>query len=184
MATLLPYRRCVSEALSIHGALSPGDIKRLTKLTRATTVGPTATYYAGVTAPVISAATAIFAKSGLQSAGIDPLIVFFVSTLLAAMSGIVWYLIFMRWSYRHTFGRGSELSELTRLEAGRSGLTVARGAITTHIAWSAVDDVHVRRGYTAVLATGTDAIVIPDRWFANAQDRQRFVEALHARGDI
>lgn len=173
----------MNDTVSIRGSLSAADIKRLTKLTRATTVGPTATYYAGVTAPVISAAMAIFSKTALQSAGLSDYLVFFVSTMLAAMSGIVWYLIFMRWSYRHTFGRGSELSEPTELNADASGLTVARGPITTHIAWSAVDGIHVKRGYTAVLATGTDALVIPDRWFASAADRQRFIEVLSARGD-
>ena len=170
--------------LTVSGALAPKDIKRLTSLTRASVVGPTATYYAGVTAPVISAAMAIFSKSALQGAGFSDYWTFMLSALLAAVAGIVWYLIFMRWSYRHTVGRGRELSEPTHISAGPKALSVRRGPIETRIGWEAVTSVHVKRGYIAVLAEGADALVIPDRWFGEDGDaRNAFVERLSARGD-
>lgn len=174
----------MSETLTISGALTAKDIKRLTQLTRASTVGPTATYYAGVTAPIISAAVALFTKSAFQSAGVSDYWTFFGSTLMAAMAGIVWYLIFMRWSYRHTFGRGSELSEPTQVLADPAGVELRRGPITTRIAWPAVEAVHLRTGYTAISARGADAIIIPDRWFdGDKTARQAFAEFLTARGD-
>jgi len=170
--------------LTVSGALAPKDIKRLTSLTRASVVGPTATYYAGVTAPVISAAMAIFSKSAFQGAGFSDYWTFTLSALLAAVAGIVWYLIFMRWSYRHTVGRGRELSEPTHISACPEALSVRRGPIETRIGWEAVTSVHVKRGYIAVLAEGADALVIPDRWFGKDGDaRKAFLERLSARGD-
>ena len=169
--------------LTVTGALAPKDIKRLMGLTRSSVVGPTATYYAGVTAPIISAAMAIFSKSAFQSVGLSAYWTFMLSALLAATAGIVWYLIFMRWSYRHTLGRGSELTEPTHISAGADVLAIKRGPIETRIAWEAVTAVHVKRGYVAVLADGADALIIPDRWFGkDGEARQAFLERLSARG--
>ncbi|MEM6665484.1 MAG: YcxB family protein [Pseudomonadota bacterium] len=157
----------------------------MTGLTRGSVVGPTATYYAGVTAPIISAAVAIFSKSAFQSAGLSDWWVFFLSALMAAIAGIAWYLIFMRWSYRHTYGRGSELTDPTRLDVGPSGLAVARGPIETKIGWDAVEEVYVRSDYVAVIATGADALVIPNRWFGkDAATQKAFLDVLMARGDM
>ncbi|MEO0464897.1 MAG: YcxB family protein [Pseudomonadota bacterium] len=170
---------------SISGKLSEKDIKRLTSLTRGSVVGPTATYYAGVTAPIISAAVAIFSKTAFVAAGLPNWWVFFLSTSMAALSGIAWYLIFMRWSYRHTFGRGSELTDPTTFAAGPEGVSVTRGPIETRIGWDAVDEVHVRNSYVAVVSTGADAMVIPNRWFGKDKAaRQAFLDVLSARGDM
>ncbi|MEM1149678.1 MAG: YcxB family protein [Pseudomonadota bacterium] len=169
--------------LTVSGALAQKDIKRLMGLTRSSVVGPTATYYAGVTAPIISAAMAIFSKTAFQSVGLSAYWTFMLSALLAAVAGIVWYLIFMRWSYRHTVGRGRELSEQTLVSAGPDVLSVQRGPIETRIQWDAVTDVHVKRGYVAVLAEGADALIIPDRWFGKDKNaRKAFLERLSARG--
>jgi len=169
--------------LTVSGALTQKDIKRLVGLTRASVIGPTATYYAGVTAPIISAAMAIFSKTAFQSIGLSGYWTFMLSAMLAAISGIVWYLIFMRWSYRHTVGRGSELTEPTHISAGADVLSVRRGPIETRIRWDAVTAAHVKRGYLAVLADGADALVVPDRWFGKDKDaRQAFLERLSARG--
>ncbi|MEL6662639.1 MAG: YcxB family protein [Pseudomonadota bacterium] len=174
----------MTPALSISGALAPKDIKRLTSLTRSSVVGPTATYYAGVTAPIISAAMAMFSKTAFQAINFTPYWVFMLSAMLAAIAGIVWYLIFMRWSYRHTVGRGRELSEPTHVSVDEDVLSVQRGPIETRIAWEAVTDVHVKRGYIAVLADGADALVIPDRWFGkDTAARKAFLARLSARGE-
>ncbi|MEM1105226.1 MAG: YcxB family protein [Pseudomonadota bacterium] len=169
--------------LTVSGILGEKDIKRLTALTRTSTVGPTATYYAGVTAPIISAAMAIFSKTAFQGAGVSAYWTFMLSAMLAAVAGIVWYLIFMRWSYRHSAGRGLELTAPTQVSAGREALAVRRGPVETRIDWEAVTAVHVKPGYVAVLANGADALVIPDRWFGkDAGARKAFLACLSARG--
>ena len=162
----------MTDRLEIAGHLSHNDVKRLAKLTRASTVGPTATYYAGVTAPVIAAGVAIISKSAFQAAGVPSYWVLMFAALLAAMTGIVWYLIFMRWSYRHTYGRGAELTDETSIALEDRGLTIRRGEIETRIGWPAVTRVLQRRGYTAIIAEGTDAIIVPDRWFAKDKGRR------------
>lgn len=173
----------VDEAISIDGRLSEGDVRRLARLTRGSTVGPTATYYAGVTAPVISAAMAIFSKQAFQALELPSWWVFFLSACLAALAGIAWYLIFMRWSYRHSYGRGSELTDPTGLTIDADAITLRRGHIETRIGWPAVSAIHDRRGYIAIVADGADAIVIPDRWFAgDRQARSELLARLFARG--
>ena len=171
--------------LSISGTLSEKDIKKLTGLTRGSVVGPTATYYAGVTAPIISAAVAIFSKAAFQAAGLSDWWVFFLSASMAALAGIAWYLIFMRWSYRHTYGRGRELSDPTTLKADQVGVSVTRGPIETRIEWDGVEEVHVRGNYAAVIAKGADALVIPYRWFGRDADAKKaFLDLLVSRGDM
>ena len=173
----------MSAPVTISGDLSPVDLKRLTRLARRSTVGPTATYYAGVTAPVISAAVAIFGKTAFQALAMPAYWVFMFSAIMAAAAGIVWYLIFMRWSYRHSVGRGAELTEPTEISAGPDYISVRRGPIETRIGWEAVRAVHVRRGYIAVMADGADALVIPNRWYGRDRlARKTFHERLSARG--
>ncbi len=173
----------MSNASEIAGQLSEKDVKRLASLTRASMVGPTATYYAGVTAPVISAGVAIFSRTAFLSVGLSDYWALLLSALLAAFAGIAWYLIFMRWSYRSTFGRGAELTETTQIEVLTDGLVVTRGDIRTQIAWNAVENVQRRRGYTAILVRGADAIVLPDRWFKGGKaDRDAFLARLEAGG--
>ena len=170
--------------MNLSGTLSEKDVKRLVRLTRGSTIGPTATYYAGVTAPVISAAMAIFSKSAFQGVGFSAWWTFFLSAILAALAGLVWYLIFMRWSYRHTYGRGMELNSPTDITLDRDAVTVTRGAISTRIDWSAIEDIPDRRGYIAVIAHGADAIIVPNRWFdGDKAARKAFLARLAARGD-
>ena len=167
----------MTDRLEISGRLSQKDVKRLAKLTRASTVGPTATYYAGVTAPVISAGVAITSRGAFGSAGLSAYWTLMLSALLAAMTGIVWYIIFMRWSYRHTYGRGAELTDETRIATDDGALRIVRGQIELRIGWPAVVNVMQRRGYIAILAEGADAIVVPDRWFGKDKGAR---EAFHA----
>ena len=59
----------MSESVKTSGLLTEKDVKRLARLTRGGTVGPTAVYYAGVTAPVISAGMALLTRTAFKSVG-------------------------------------------------------------------------------------------------------------------
>ncbi|MCI4644449.1 MAG: hypothetical protein MRY64_06675, partial [Hyphomonadaceae bacterium] len=124
--------RLTAAPLCVSGDLAPGDLKRLTRLARRSTIGPTATYYAGVTAPIISAAVAIFGKTAFQAIDLPAYWVFMFSAMMAALAGIAWYLIFMRWSYRHTVGRGGELTERTDILACADCLSASNPSLWMH----------------------------------------------------
>lgn len=184
MAEDMALEHASDTKIRLSGTLAEKDVKRLVRLTRGSNIGPTATYYAGVTAPVISAAMAIFSKSAFQSINLGAWWTFFLSAILAALAGIVWYLIFMRWSYRHTYGRGIELTAPTDITVDRDALSVARGPISTRIEWPAVRAVHDRRGYIAVIVDGADALIVPNRWFKGDKSaRKAFLSRLTARGE-
>lgn len=159
--------------LNVSGQLLEKDIKKLARASRTSTIGPTALYYAGVTAPIISAGMALVAKSALGLVGATPYWQLLLSAIIAAFAGITWYLIFMRWSYRHKTGRGSELTEQTeiRLEAG--ALVLSRGPITTRIGKSAIKEVLDKRGFTIVRIEGADPLILPDRWFDKDKEAQK-----------
>ena len=82
-------------------------------MSRSGTVGPTTLYYAGLTAPIMSASVALLAEDVAGSLGWDNYSQFMMSAVLAIFAGITWYAIFMRWSYRHRPGRGTESSHDT-----------------------------------------------------------------------
>lgn len=156
----------MTDVVGISGRLSKKDLKNLTGTTRSGTVGPTTVYYAGVTAPIISAGVAVFSRSLLQNASyISSYWLFFISTLIAAFSGISWYFIFMRWSYRDTHGRGGEISTHTDLELKPDALYARRGYVTTIIRWDGVLELQQRSGFSALFISGGDTIIIPDHWF-------------------
>ena len=152
-------------AIAISGQLTPKDVKRLSSLTRSGTVGPTAVYYAGATASVISAGMALMAKAAFELAGFTPYWQWFLSALLAAMAGIVWYLIFTRWSYRHSHGRALETEVATEIELVDTGLVIRRGPVETRIQWDGIADVRDTRKHTLVTFVGADALIVPDSWF-------------------
>lgn len=149
----------------VSGQLSDGDARRLVNETRSSSIGPTALYYAGVTAPVISAGMALVARGALETTPVSTYWIWFISSLMAAMAGIVWYLIFVRWSYRHRAGRAGETGGETHIDLGPEGLHVTRGAVETRIGWSAVTKVQTRRAYTLILFDGADPLIVPDKWF-------------------
>ena len=87
---------------------------------RSGTVGPTTVYYAGVTAPIISAGVGVFSRQMLQSANLfSGYWLWTISTFIAAFAGICWYLIFIRWSYRNTYGRGDEADTETNIRLSK-----------------------------------------------------------------
>mgnify|MGYP003632524087 CR=1 FL=1 len=131
----------MSQTLSISGLLREKDVKRLTRLTRGGSVGPTAVYYAGVTAPIISASMAVMVREAVRLVGLSPYWQWFISALVAAFAGIAWYLIFIRWSYRHKHGRGTEMTLSTDITLADDQVIVRRGGIETRIDWSCISSV-------------------------------------------
>ncbi len=167
----------MSEHVTASGLLTEKDVKRLTRLTRGGTVGPTAVYYAGVTAPVISAGMGLLTRTAFEHIGMSEYWQWLLSALIAAFAGITWYLIFIRWSYRHRYGRGTEMTIETNIKAGAEGITVRRGDISTNIGWSAVESIEITRGHMALTIDGADALIIPDKWFGQDKTARR---AFHA----
>ncbi|MEM7660739.1 MAG: YcxB family protein [Pseudomonadota bacterium] len=171
--------------LAISGKLSRNDLRRLTNITRSGTVGPTTVYYAGVTAPIISAGVSFTTRTALVESGYSGYWAFLLSTIIAAFSGISWYLIFMRWAYRQTHGRGGECDEISQTSIADKALIIERGPIRTEIKWSAIRSVRSGRGFMALLVDGSDTVLIPDHWFGkdNAK-RAAFHEAIRARIEV
>jgi len=153
----------------ISGPLQDKDLKRLVQETRRSTVGPTTTYYAGVTAPVIGAGMAFVSAMSLRSLDIETQWTNLIAALTAAMAGIVWYLIFMRWSYRTQSGRDSESIVETVVDADERGLVISRGPVTQYIAWRALKEIRDRRNYTLLCFEGADPLIVPDTWFGKDQ---------------
>lgn len=155
----------MSEVLTISGRLKDRHLKQLVRMSRDSTVGPTALYYAGVTAPVISASVALLSRNAMRELGLDPFWQLMASAQLAAIAGIAWYLIFMRWSYRHRSGRGTERTLDTEVTASVAGLAVRRGSVETRIGWDGVRGVKRGRNFVAIFVEGADALIVPDEWF-------------------
>lgn len=163
----------------VAGKLSKADVQRLTNAMRGSTVGPTTLYYAGVTAPVIGAGMALLSQAAFARAGMSDYWQWMLSAIVAAMAGIVWYLIFMRWAYRHQHGRSSELDVGSEIELNEDWLAVRRGKVETRIDWSAVEEVKSMRGFTLIRFDGADPLLVPDRWFGKDKaGRKAFVARL------
>ncbi|MEM6899491.1 MAG: YcxB family protein [Pseudomonadota bacterium] len=167
--------------LDVSGKLSRGDLKRLTNITRSGTIGPTTVYYAGVTAPIISAGISISTRTSLIDSGYSGYWAFLLSAIIAAFAGISWYLIFMRWSYRQTHGRGGECDEISHTIITDNALVIERGAIRTEIKWDAVEEIREGTKFIALLVHGSDTILIPDHWFGkDSAKRVAFHESIKA----
>lgn len=173
----------MADIASISGKLTKKDLKNLTGVTRTGAVGPTTVYYAGVTAPIISAGVSAFVYDQLQQAqGISDYWLALISSLIAAFAGITWYFIFMRWSYRQQLGRGDEAVSMTEINLTDEALHVRRNHVETRIAWAAVQEVRPRRSFLALIIEGSDTVLIPNHWFGKDKEtRASFHEAINAR---
>ena len=170
----------MTDALSISGKLTPNDAKRLTNAMRGSTVGPTTLYYAGVTAPIIGAGMALVAKSALEKTTLSDYWVTMLSALIAAMAGIVWYLIFMRWSYRHRHGRAGEMQGTTSIALYDSCIAIRRGKVETRIDWDALREIQETRNFTLVRFDGADPLMVPHKWFDKDKSARRaFIQRLN-----
>ncbi|MEL6857443.1 MAG: YcxB family protein [Pseudomonadota bacterium] len=165
-------------AFTISGALKKRDAKRLTNAIRGSTVGPTTLYYAGVTAPVIGASMALLSQTALERINASEYWTFMLSALLAAFAGIAWYLIFMRWSYRHQHGRDGEMAQTTEVEIADDVLIVRRGLIETRIQWDAIEQIKSTRSYTLILFDGAEPVMLPHDWFGEKTACEIFMKRL------
>ncbi|MEL6724995.1 MAG: YcxB family protein [Pseudomonadota bacterium] len=163
---------------SISGALSKRDAKRLTNAIRGSTVGPTTLYYAGVTAPIIGAGMALVARATIDNFITSSYWLTLGSALAAAMAGIAWYLIFMRWAYRHKHGRAAELDSTTEINLRDEALIIRRGLVETRIDWDAIDEIKSTRSYTLISFDGTEPLMIPHDWFGEKTACEIFMRRL------
>ena len=163
---------------TVQGRLNQNDIKRLTRAMRGGTIGPTALYYAGVTAPVISAAIGLVTKTAFGIVGMTNYWQILLSAIVAAMAGIVWYLIFMRWSYRHHHGRAEEIEEDTQVVLSGDHLRTVRGHVETRVSYRAVREVQTLNKAVLVKFDGADPLILPDRWFASSAAQDAFKDQL------
>tara|TARA_R100001086_G_C11803313_1_gene249458 strand:+ start:426 stop:947 length:522 start_codon:yes stop_codon:yes gene_type:complete len=169
----------------ISGFLDEKDQKRLIRLSRRGTVGPTAIYYAGVTAPIISASMSVMVRNAIEMVGLSAYWQWFLSALVAALAGISWYLIFIRWSYRSprdVVGDGRAEMDVQLLE---ERMQVRCGGVEIRIDWANVVSVKTRRGYTTVEVQGAEPLLIPDAWFDKDRvARKQFVERLKQKAGV
>ncbi len=177
-----PARRDAAE-VTVEGRLDDTDLKQLSRLARATHVGPVTTYYAGVTAPIVSAGVAVTTRAVLLSVGVSTLWALLAAGLLAATAGIVWFLIFMRWSYRQHFAADTRLDPRLSITVDEDGIRMCRGPVTLHVGWPAVRRIRRTRRHTAILFDGTDPVIVPHDWFDDRAARQAFWKRLERRGD-
>ena len=165
-------------SLAISGALTKRDARRLTHAIRGSTVGPTTLYYAGLTAPIIGAGVALLTQSALEKIQAPPYWTMMGSAIFAATAGIVWYLIFMRWSYRHRHGRAGEMQQVTEVELTDAALIVRRGLVTSHIDWDAIYEIKSTRSFTIVHFDGADPLMLPHDWFGEKTACEIFMRRL------
>lgn len=163
---------------AISGSLTKRDARRLTNAIRTGTVGPTTLYYAGVTAPVIGASMALMTQGALQEIHTSAYWTTMLSAIVAAMAGITWYLIFMRWAYRHKHGRAGELDSRTEINLEDEALIIRRGLVETRIDWDAIDEIKSTRSYTLISFDGTEPLMIPHDWFGEKTACEIFIRRL------
>nr|WP_321360068.1 YcxB family protein [uncultured Hyphomonas sp.] len=172
----------MTEPLAVAGLLTEKDVRKLTRVARGGTVGPTAVYYAGVTAPIISASMSVLMRNAMIMVGASPYWQWLIAALVAAFAGIAWYLIFIRWSYRQTHGRGAETRLETRIALKEDGIVIQRGGIETRAAWSSVVDVAASGGHVTVRLDGAAPLIVPNAWFGkNKAARQAFLARLREK---
>lgn len=169
--------------LRLSGAIKKKELRSLTRKVRSGHVGPTSVYYAGVTAPAIAAGMATLVAASLNRAEMHEMVVFQASSIVAAMAGISWYLIFMRWSYRHDLGRGSELATETEVTADELGVYWSRGAMKTRIDWSGITDVRYERNFVRICVRDGDDVILPNSWFEKRSDKKAAYHRLKALRD-
>ncbi len=167
-----------STALAISGALSQKDIKRLTSAMRGSSIGPTTLYYAGVTAPVIGAGMALLTSGAFELTTMSAYWRTMLSAIIAAMAGIVWYIIFMRWAYRHRHGRAGETEQNSDVSLTDTLISVRRGPVETRIDWSALSEIIKKRRFVLLRFDGADPLIVPDSWFKDKAARQEFLHRL------
>lgn len=166
------------EPLSIQGAMKRKELKKITRSMRSSILGPTAVYYAGVTAPAIAAGMATVAAAAFERAGWSEYWIFLISGIIASMAGISWYLIFMRLSYRHASGRSAETDEETEFQVDEVGLFWRRGAASTRVSWEGVIEILQKRNFIHVRIQDTGDFALPKSWFESRKAMKAFADEM------
>ncbi len=157
----LSYRDNISRA----GHISPKQLKRFIKARRTSGFGPTTLYYAGVVAPVISAATLQLFENFFSQYNVTPYWVYLLSTIFAASAGLSWFLIFTRLATRDRDGRDDETTQSFDFNIDRSRILIKRKHITTQLDWSAIVDIRTTKHYIAFIVEGANDFFMPVDWF-------------------
>lgn len=174
----------IAPAFCASGKLREKDVKRGTKHLLSGQIGPLTLYYAGATAPIISSAMGVVAKSAFKNAQFSDYWTMLLGAIVAALAGITWFLIFLRWSYQPGHGRGTELTHETNVQITDNALIVLRGPIRKEIGWEAVKSVKTAEGFTTIEIEGTEALVIPSKWFEDKTERLAFQHAVSEKAPI
>lgn len=159
----LAYR----DSVDVAGELSAKHIQRFAKARRKSSFGPTTVYYAGLSAPAITAGVAALASFFTQDYQIAGHWRTLIITLFAAVAGLTWYILFMRLAQRNKFGRNDETVSRSRVVISETGVEVSRGDVLTTIKWPAVVDVKTTRHYIALIVENANDILLPVDWFAD-----------------
>lgn len=178
-----PVAGAAQQEVTVEGTLDDTDLKQLSRLARASYVGPVTTYYAGVTAPIVSAGVAVMTRAVLLSASVPAVWALLAAALLAATAGIVWFLIFMRWSYRQHFAADTRLDPRLEIALDSGGIRMCRGPVTLYVGWPAVRRIRRTRRHTAIVFDGADPVIVPHHWFVDRAARNAFFKRLERRGD-
>ena len=173
-----------TNAYSACGQLREKDVKRATKHLRQSEIGLTTFYYAGATAPIISSAMGVLARTAFTRAEFTPYWTQLLGAIIAAMAGITWFLIFLRWAYSPGSGRGTELTEETNVDLLDDKIVVRRGHITKEIGWAAVISVKSEGKFTTIELEGAEAIIVPSNWFTDQKARLAFQSAVLEKAPI
>ena len=164
--------------VELGGKIKRKELRTLARHVRTGHVGPTSVYYAGVTAPAIAAGMATLVAASLDRAHWPEIAVFQASSIVAAMAGISWYLIFMRWSYRHSYGRGTELEFETQVRVDETGVYWSRGAMDVTIGWHGVTDVKFEKKFIRICVKDGDDVILPNSWFAKRSEKKETYQRL------
>lgn len=160
------------DSVDVAGRLSSKQLKAFARARRTKAMGPTTIYYAGVTAPAVSAGMGSVTYWTLNAIAWPPQWSLIASAVLAAMAGISWYLVFMRLGGRTGVGRNGELADDTRVIVDDAGVDVLRGEIRTLVGWKAVRDITISKTYIALIIDGANDILIPMEWFGGPEAMQ------------
>ncbi|MBB36400.1 MAG: hypothetical protein CME88_09655 [Hirschia sp.] len=170
-----------SDKVEVSGQLRAKQLRKFANARRSRAMGPTTIYYAGVTAPAVSAGMGTIAYWTFDSIYWPAQWTLMGSTILAAMAGISWYIVFMRLGKRTGIGRNGELQDETRIIVDDSGVDVTRGHVRTLVGWNAVCDITISRKYIALIIDGANDILLPIEWFedeAAMKDAARKISSL------
>ena len=159
-----------NDMVDVSGQLSQKQLKAFAKARRNSSMGPTTIFYAGVTAPAVSAGVGSLTLVTLAQTGWGDQSAMLASSILAAMAGISWYLIFMRWGTRGGMGRDDELMDETRVIVDGCGVELIRGEVRTLIGWKAVEDITISTNYIALIIDGANDILLPMEWFGSKDE--------------